>query len=110
MKQHESSIAVACILAGAALSVPAGAQPASQEFSGRYECLADTTPCDLGGRSFTVTQSGTELEVKNERGELGRATLTSDASVSAGAPWNMFGIVLPNHVIQWSNGTRWRKL
>jgi hypothetical protein len=40
------------------------------------------------------------LELKNEKGDMGRAVLTSNVSLSAGAPWNMLGVILPDNSIQ----------
>ena len=63
----------------------------------------------VAGQTFTVTQSGDTLEMKNDKGLVGRASVTSNISLSAGGPWNMLGVVVPDGRIQWSNGTVWRK-
>lgn len=67
--------------------------------------------CGRSGMTFSVTQSGSDLEIKNEKGEIGNAKMTSNISISAGPIWNMLGVIdaPDNRVIQWSNGTTWRK-
>jgi hypothetical protein len=56
-----------------------------------------------------VTQSGNKLDIKNDKGDVGQATLTSNISLGVSAPWNMLGVILPGNKIQWSNGTDWQK-
>ena len=85
------------------------AQGSAPNLSGTWRCAPDTGSCQASGQTFTVTQSGNNLDVKNDKGDTGRAELTSNISLSAGAPWNMLGVVLPNGRIQWSNGTKWQK-
>jgi hypothetical protein len=91
----------------------ASAQPASSslpDLSGNYRCEGDAKTCDWSGMSLAVMQSGSDLEIKNEKGSVGSAKLTSNATLSAGPIWNMLGVISPdNNVIQWSNGTTWRK-
>jgi hypothetical protein len=87
----------------------ANAQPAAAaNFSGTYRCEPEPVSCQASGQTFTVTQSGNDLEMKNDKGLVGRATVTSNISLSAGGPWNMLGVVVPDG-IQWSNGTVWHK-
>jgi len=78
---------------------------------GTYKCEGDETACGWSGWAFTVTQSGADLEIKNEKGDVGHAKLTSRISLSAGPTWNMLGTITSadNREIQWSNGTTWRK-
>ena len=45
---------------------------------------------------FAVAQSGVGLHLKNDRGDIGRGTLTSNISMSEGGPWNMLGVVEPD--------------
>jgi hypothetical protein len=49
------------------------------------------------------------LEIKNDKGEVSNATLTSDVTISAGTPLSSLGIIRPDHSIDWSNGTKWQK-
>ena len=79
------------------------------ELAGTYKCEGDETACGWSGWTFTVTQSGADLEIKNEKGDLGHAKLTSTISLSAGPIWNMLGTNVSPDVIQWSNGTIWRR-
>lgn len=90
----------ACAVAGHAYAAP-------PDLSGNYRCEPQPRPCELGA-SFSVTQSGTKLEFKNEKGDQGSAQLTSDITLSAAGPWNMLGVVY-DRSIEWSNGTKWRK-
>ena len=78
--------------------------------AGTYSCGPDAKACEWSGTTFTVTQMGDNLEVKNEKGETGQGKVTSNISVAMGPPWNMLGTILPqNGGIEWSNGTLWRK-
>ena len=81
------------------------------QLAGTYKCEGEETACGWSGWTFTVTQSGPDLEIKNEKGDVGHAKLTSPISLSAGPVWNMLGTIVSsdNRVIQWSNGTNWRK-
>lgn len=94
----------------AAAAVPAAVQAQQPpNLSGTYRCEPEPSPCK-NGQTFTVTQSGTKVDFKDEKGEAGEAKLTSNISLSAGAPWNMLGVITSdNRAVQWSNGTQWRK-
>jgi len=57
-----------------------------------------------------VAQTGNNLDIKNDKGVAGTATVTSNISISAGPPWNMLGVNSADaRTIDWSNGTQWRK-
>ena len=102
------AIAIAAV---AGLSQVEAAQPAAPNLAGSYRCEPDPSTCMWSGQTFTVTQSGKELDVKNEKGEAGKVEVTSNISLAAGPPWNMLGVIAPDsRVIEWSNGTRWRKM
>ena len=102
-------LAIGMLAATASLGT-AKAQPAAvPNFSGTYRCEPEPVSCQASGQTFTVTQSGDTLEMKNDKGLVGRASVTSNISLSAGGPWNMLGVVVPDGRIQWSNGTVWRK-
>jgi hypothetical protein len=90
--------------AGQALSAQAGGN-----FAGTYRCQPAPESCQNSGTTFTVTQTGNTLDVKNDKGAVGQGTITSNISISMGPPWNMLGVVAPDSSIQWSNGTEWRK-
>ena len=87
--------------------LPAQAQNAAKNLSGNYRCEPQPASCQAG-QTFSVTQSGNTLEIKSDKGDQGNARLTSDTTMSAGAPWNMLGVVYDGD-IQWSNGTKWHK-
>jgi hypothetical protein len=82
-------------------------QGAKVNLSGAYRCEPQPAPCPWPGQTMSIAQSGSTLELKNEHGSFADARLTSDITVSGGPPW--IGIVFPDHSIQWSNGTQWRK-
>jgi hypothetical protein len=88
--------------------VAAQAQVSLPNLSGSYRCVPDTRPCQSA--TFTVSQSGGKLDVKSEQGDIGTGEVTSNISVSLGAPWNLLGTILPDQrTIEWSAGTRWQK-
>jgi hypothetical protein len=95
-----SAIAAAIIASAAQAQNP----PA---FGGNYRCEPQPAPC-RNGQTFSVSQSGNNLEIKSDKGDQGSARITSDKTLSAGPPWNMLGVVVDSD-IQWSNGTKWRK-
>jgi hypothetical protein len=85
------------------------AQGAAPSLSGTYRCEPEPVSCQWSGQTFTVEQSGTRLDMKNDKGDVGRGLLSSNTTLSVGAPWNMLGVIEPSNRIQWSNGTQWRK-
>jgi hypothetical protein len=94
-------------LTGIALAAP----PQAQQFpklAGTYRREPEPSPCQ-NGRTFTVSQSGDKLSFKDEKGDVGEGSITSNISISVGPTWNMLGTILRDNVIQWSNGTQWRK-
>ena len=100
------------LLAATAAFGPAQTQAAAANpnLAGMFRCAPDMKACQWSGMTFTVTQNGNQLNIKNDKGDLGTATLTSNISVSAGPPWNMLGVISADgKVISWSNGTEWRK-
>ena len=92
-----------------AASAPANAQSTAPNISGSYRCEPEPTSCEWSGKTFTVTQSGMDFELKNDKGDVGRGSLKSNISLGIGAPWNMLGVIQPDHSIEWSNGTKWLK-
>jgi hypothetical protein len=78
--------------------------------AGTFRCGPDAKACEWSGTTFTVTQNGNNLDIKNDKGEVGTATVTSAITISAGPPWNMFGTISTDaKTIEWSNGTEWKK-
>ena len=103
------SVSVGIVAMLAALSLPGQghAQGSAPNLSGTYRCNPEPAQCQAP--TFSVSQTGSTLELKAENGPVAEAKATSDITLSAGPPWNSIGIVMPDHSIQWSNGTRWRK-
>jgi hypothetical protein len=101
--------AAAVALSAVALATPARSQAAAPNLSGTYRCEPEPVSCQARGQTFTVTQTGATLDLKSDKGDEARGTLTSNISISVGGPWNMLGVILPDKRIQWSDGTDWRK-
>ena len=98
---------VAAAVVGAAQTFAAPAEP---NLAGTFRCGPDMKVCQWSGQTFTVTQQGNHLDIKNDKGDQGTATLTSNISISAGPPWNMLGVISGDgKTIDWSNGSQWRK-
>ena len=113
--QFSGVVAVSAAVTVAVLNTVGIAQaqtPALPNLAGTYQCEGDETTCGWSGWTFTVTQDGADFQVKNEKGEIGNGKLTSHMSLSLGPVWNMLGVIVApdNRVIQWSNGTNWRKV
>jgi len=98
------------LIAAAVLFGANYAEGADANLSGSYRCGPDAKACQWSGSTFTISQTGKNLEIKNDKGAAGTGTLTSEISVSAGPPWNMLGVISDgNRVIDWCNGTVWRR-
>ena len=98
------------LIAAAVMFGASSAAGADANFSGSYKCGPEPKACQWSGSTFTITQTGKDLEIKNDKGVSGTGTLTSEISLSAGAPWNMLGVISTDkRVIDWSNGTVWRR-
>jgi hypothetical protein len=82
------SFAAAAVIGAAQAQTSAawgdGTNSSLPNISGTYKCEGDETACGWSGWAFTVTQSGADLEIKNEKGDVGHAKLTSRISLSAG--------------------------
>jgi hypothetical protein len=102
---------VLCAAPLAAIALLGAAEAAqAPSLAGTYRCGPDAKACEWSGATFTVTQNGNALVVKNDKGAEGVVTVTSNISVSAGPPWNMLGTISADaRTIDWSNGTQWRK-
>lgn len=101
---YSASIVVAATLA---LPTRGHAKGSAPNLSGTYRCTPEPVQCQAP--TFSVSQNGPTLELKAENGPVAEGKVTSDITLSAGPPWNSNGIVMPDHSIQWSNGTHWRK-
>jgi hypothetical protein len=108
-----STLSATAFVAMALLSIVssdrASAQPAAPKLSGTYRCEPEPTSCQWSGQTFTVGQTGTKLDMKSDKGDVAQGLLSSNVTLSVGAPWNMLGVIEPDNSIQWSNGTVWRK-
>ena len=105
-------LAAGAVIALGALALMARAQAqgaAPADASGNYQCQPDPTPCLWSGPSPSISQSGNKLQIKNDKGDVADATLTSPITISAGGPLNSLGVIYPDHSIEWSNGNKWRK-
>ena len=101
---------ISAVVPGAALAQGQAQTASPPNLAGSYRCEPEPAQCQAGGQTFTVTQSGANLDLKNDKGNTGQGKLTSNISVSAGPPWNMLGTISSDaRVIEWSNGTRWSK-
>jgi hypothetical protein len=102
-------ISVVAITAASSLTGTVRADEALPNLSGRYRCEPQPAPC-RSGETFTMTQSGDQLEFKSDNGLVGSAKLTSRISLSGLPPWNSLGVITADNRIEWSNGTQWRKM
>jgi hypothetical protein len=102
------SLSVPTLAAFAAIALGQANAAEAPNFAGTYRC-DDAKRCEASGQTFTVTQSGNTLEVKNDKGAVGQGTVTSPISISMGPPWNMLGVTHEAGAIEWSNGTQWKK-
>jgi hypothetical protein len=77
----------------AALALPGSAkaqmQPgAKTNLAGVYRCEPDPSPCPWPGQTIAITQTGTNLELKNDEGSFAHGKLTSDITLSANRSWD----------------------
>jgi hypothetical protein len=105
---------ISCISLGVALfalafSELAHAQATAPNLSGIYRCQPQPYPCKWQSQTPSISQSGTKLDLKIDKNELAEGKLTSNTTISAGPPYNAEGLVMPDHSIEWSNGTKWFK-
>jgi hypothetical protein len=108
-RSKSAAMAAIVVLAAVAAQGHAQAQPAAPKLDGSYRCEPEPSSCQWSGQTFTIDQSGTRLDMKNDKGDVAQGLLSSKLTLSVGAPWNMLGVILPDNRIQWSNGTVWRK-
>lgn len=104
------AISISLIAAAAVFGAIDAQAAATANLAGTFRCGPDMKVCQWSGQTFTVTQKGNQLEIKDNKGDQGTAILTSNISVSAGPPWNMLGVISADgKTISWSNGSEWRK-
>lgn len=106
------TLSLTTLATAAVLAVAASAhaqQPAQASAAGSYRCQPQPSPCPWPTDMLSISQDGRSLDLKNHTGSFAAAKLTSDTTISAGPPWNADGLMMPDHSIQWSDGTVWRK-
>ncbi len=110
MSNKSTCISFAAALA--TLTLPGSAlaqaqQGAAASLAGAYRCQPEPSPCPWP--TVSIAQTGNSLELKNDNGVVADGKVTSPITISGNPPWNALGVVLPDHSIQWSNGTKWQK-
>jgi len=109
MQTRPILIVATVIIATSVFGSPVRAEPPAPNLAGTYRCEADPSPCGTG-KTFTVTETGSQIEFKNESGNVWHAKFTSNISLSGIPTWNSNGVISSdNRTIEWSNGTKWRK-
>jgi hypothetical protein len=109
MLKNPSFISLIAALSALALVGPAQAQLSEPNLSGTYRCQPQPSSCKWQGQTLTISQSGPTIELDINKGEFAEGKLTSNITVSAGPPYNADGRIMPDHSIEWSNGTKWLK-
>ena len=110
LKITKTALSLAAIVALGGLPSAGPAIAASPlNLSGTYRCQPAPAPCLWPGQRPTISQTGTDLQIKSDQGDISAAKMTSDTTISAGPTFNSFGIIRPDHSIDWSDGTKWRK-
>jgi len=71
----------------------AQAQSSAPNLSGTYRCQPQPDPCKWQGQTPTISQSGTKLDLKIDKNELAEGKLTSNITISAGPPYNAYGLI-----------------
>jgi hypothetical protein len=101
------SVVSVTLFSALAFSGEATAQGSAPNLSGSYRCTPEPSKCLSA--TYSISQTGTALELKSQDGLIADAKLTSNRTVSAGPPFNSNGLILQDNSIQWSNGTLWHK-
>jgi hypothetical protein len=103
------TISAAIALGALSLTFANKANAAPPDLSGTYQCQPNPLPCLWTGQTPSISQTGSDLQIKNDKGVIAAAKLTSDITISAGGPLNSYGIIRDDHSIDWSNGNIWRR-
>jgi hypothetical protein len=85
------------------------AQQSVPDLAGAYRCVPQPASCKWQGQTLAIAQEGATVELNIDAGEFAEGKITSDITVSAGPPYNSVGTIMPDHSIEWSNGTKWIK-
>ena len=102
------SFSTAVALGTFGLCVTAWTQGAAPNLAGNYKCQPQPDKC-IWGTTVSITPEGSKFALNNEQGSFADAKLTSNITLSAAPPFNANGLIMPDHSIQWSNGTQWVK-
>jgi hypothetical protein len=104
----KTSVALVAIATLATLASHAHAA-SPPNLAGNYRCTPDPDPCRWPAKTLSIAQSGDKLDLKDQQGSFGTAKLTSNLSLTVAPPFNSLGRVLPDHSIEWSDGTKWSR-
>jgi hypothetical protein len=108
-KPKTLSLSTAVAIATFGLCVTGWTQGAAPNLAGTYRCQPQPDKC-IWGTTVSITEEGNnKVSLNNEQGSFADAKLTSNITLSAAPPFNANGLIMPNHSIQWSNGTQWVK-
>jgi hypothetical protein len=103
------SLSAAVAIGTLGLCVTAWSQGAAPNLAGNYKCQPQPDKC-IWGATVSITQEGNnKVSLNNDKGSFADAKLTSNITLSAAPPFNANGLIMPDHSIQWSNGTQWVK-
>jgi hypothetical protein len=102
------SLSTAVAIGTVALCVTAWSQGAAPNLAGNYRCQPQPDKCTWGN-GLSITQEGNKMTLNNDKGSFADAKLTSNITVSGAPPFSANGLIMPDHSIQWSNGTQWVK-
>jgi hypothetical protein len=103
------SLSTAAAVAAFALCGQAQAQGAAlPNVAGTYKCQPQPIACQWGS-TVSITQEGNKIALNNDSGSFADAKITSNITLSASPPFNSNGLIMPDHSIEWSNGTHWVK-
>ena len=102
------SLSTAAVIGTFGLCVSAWSQGAAPNLAGNYKCQPQPDKCEWG-TTVSITQEGNKVSLNNDTGSFADAKLTSNITVSAAPPFSANGLIMPDHSIQWSDGTQWVK-
>jgi hypothetical protein len=103
------SLSTAVAIGTFGLCVTAQTQGAAPNLAGNYKCQPQPDKCGWG-TALSITQEGNnKVSLSNEKGSFADAKITSNITLSAAPPFSANGLILPDHSIEWSDGTHWMK-
>jgi len=109
MLKNPLSISLVAALSAFAAPGLAQAQQSLPALAGTYRCVPEPDSCKWQAQSLTISQPGSTVQLNINPGEVAAAKVTSPITLSAGPPFNAVGRIMPDHSIEWSNGTKWVK-